>query len=179
MQDASVDLWATDEVHVQQHGSRCRMGIPPEIKDPVLLHAPTRKRVGYCGAVRLRDGRFVFRRETGKCNGYSFFPFLPQLRPASRGTRRRVVVITDTAPSHHSRLHRPWREKHAHRFVLDFLPPYSPELNPIERVWKLTRRRCLHNRYFANLQDLLSAVESEFANWTTRNDVLRRLCAIT
>src|SRR5438034_3701942 len=26
------------------------------------------------------------------------------------------------------------------RFALDFLPPYSPELNPIERVWKLTRR---------------------------------------
>src|SRR5260370_28884625 len=39
MQDDSVDLWATDEVHFQQHGSRCRMWIPPEIKDPVLLHA--------------------------------------------------------------------------------------------------------------------------------------------
>jgi hypothetical protein len=32
MQDDSVDLWATDEVHFQQHGSRCRMWIPPEIK---------------------------------------------------------------------------------------------------------------------------------------------------
>src|SRR5713226_5235913 len=147
MQDASVDLWATDEVHFQQHGSRCRMWIPPEIKDPVLLHAPTRKCVGYFGAVRLRDGRVVF--------------------------------ITDNAPYHHSRLHKPWREKHADRFVLDFLPPYSPELNPIERVWKLTRRRCLHNRYFENLKDIISAVETEFANWTRRNDVLRRLCAIT
>jgi hypothetical protein len=29
MQDANVDLWATDEVHFQQHGSRCRMWIPP------------------------------------------------------------------------------------------------------------------------------------------------------
>jgi hypothetical protein len=51
MQDDSVDLWATDEVHFQQHGSRCRMWIPPEIKDPVLLHAPTRKSVGHFGAV--------------------------------------------------------------------------------------------------------------------------------
>jgi hypothetical protein len=76
MQDASVDLWATDEVHFQQHGSRCRMWIPPEIKDPVLWHAPTRKSVGYFGAVRLRDGRFVFRLETGKFNGPSFFQFL-------------------------------------------------------------------------------------------------------
>ena len=63
MSDDRVDLWATDEVHFQQHGSRCRMWIPPDVKDPVLLHAPTRKSVGYFGAVRLRDGRFVFRRE--------------------------------------------------------------------------------------------------------------------
>ncbi len=125
-----MDLWATDEVHFQQHGSRCRMWIPPEIKDPVLLHAPTRKSVGYFGAVRLRDGRFVFRLETGKFNGPSFFQFLQQLRPASRGSGRRVVVISDNAPYHHSRLHKPWREKHADRFVLDFLPPYSPEIVP-------------------------------------------------
>src|SRR6266481_9599399 len=115
----------------------------------------------------------------GKFNGPSFFQFLQQLRPASCGTGRRVVVITDNAPYHHSRLHKPWREKHADRFVLDFLPPYSPELNPIERVWKLTRRRCLHNRYFENLKDIVSAVETEFAYWTRRNDVLRRLCPIT
>jgi hypothetical protein len=85
MQDDRVDLWATDEVHFQQHGSRCRMWIPAEIKDPVLLHAPTRKSVGYFGAVRLRDGRFVFRLETGKFNGPGFLQFLQQLRSASRG----------------------------------------------------------------------------------------------
>src|ERR1700737_3135326 len=36
MEDETVDLWATDEVHFQQHGSRCQMWIPPETKDPVL-----------------------------------------------------------------------------------------------------------------------------------------------
>jgi transposase len=179
MTNGDVDLWATDEVHFQQHGSRCRMWIPPEVKDPVLLHAPTRKRVGYFGAVRLRDGRFVFRAETGKFNGLSFFQFLRQLRQASGRTGRRVVIITDNAPYHHAPLHKPWREKQAEHFALDFLPAYSPELNPIERVWKLTRRRCLHNRYFENLRDVINAVEAEFATWTTRNEVLRRLCAIT
>ncbi len=98
MQDDDVEVWATDEVHFQQHGSRCRMWRPPEIRDPVLLHAPTRKSVGYFGAVRLRDGRFVFRLETGKFNGPSFLQFLQQLHRASRGTGRRVVVITDNAP---------------------------------------------------------------------------------
>jgi hypothetical protein len=48
MEDAAVDLWATDEVHFQQHGSRCRMWVPPETKDPVLLHHPTRRSVGLC-----------------------------------------------------------------------------------------------------------------------------------
>jgi hypothetical protein len=88
----------TDEVHVQQHGSRCRMWIPPEIKDPVLLHAPTRKSVGYFGAVRWRDGRFVFRLETGKFNGPSFLQFLQQLRSASCGTPETRSWSSPTTP---------------------------------------------------------------------------------
>jgi hypothetical protein len=52
-----VDLWSTDEVHFQQHGSRCRMWIPPECRDPVVWHYPTRKSVGYFGAIRLCDGK--------------------------------------------------------------------------------------------------------------------------
>jgi transposase len=178
MTDALVDLWALDEVHFQQHGSRCQMWIPPETKDPVLLHAPTRHSVGYFGAVRLRDGRFQFCREKGKFNGATFFAFLKSLRRANIQTGRRVVVITDNARYHHALLHKPWREKHAGDFVLDYLPPYSPELNPIERVWKLTRRRCLHNRYFSKLDEVIAAVEAEFVHWTKRNETLRRLCAI-
>jgi len=179
MGDNAVDLWATDEVHFQQHGSRCRMWVPPEIKDPVLLHAPTRKSVGYFGAVRLGDGRFVFRREQDKFNGKTFFQFIRDLRRSSIRTGRRIVVITDNAKYHHARLHKDWREQRAPGFALDFLPPYSPELNPIERVWKLTRRRCLHNRYFAKLDEVIGAVEAEFGTWARRNEVLRRLCAIT
>ena len=55
-----------DEVHFQQYGSRCRMWVPPEVKDPVLQHHPTRKSVGYFGAVRLRDGKFIFARELNR-----------------------------------------------------------------------------------------------------------------
>jgi hypothetical protein len=43
----------------------------------------------------------------------------------------------------------------------------------------LTRRRCLHNRYFPNLDNVIATVEAEFAQWTSRNETLRRLCAIT
>ena len=48
-----VDLWATDELHFQQYASRCPMWVPPEARDPVLLHHPTRRGIGYFGAVRL------------------------------------------------------------------------------------------------------------------------------
>lgn len=178
MRDQTVDLWATDEVHFQQHGSRCQMWIPPETKDPVLLHAPTRRSVGYFGAVRLRDGRFQFRREVDKFNGATFFAFLKSLRRSSIRSGRRVVVITDNARYHHARLHKQWREDHTEEFALDYLPPYSPELNPIERVWKLTRRRCLHNRYFPDLDKVIATVEAEFDQWTIGNGTLRRLCAI-
>jgi transposase len=179
MADPTVDLWALDEVHFQQHGSRCRMWVPPEIKDPILHHHPTRQSVGYFGAVRLRDGKFLSRRETGRFNGSSFWEFLQQLQAGSTETGRRVVVIADNAKYHHSRLHLAWREQQASRFALDFLPPYSPELNPIERVWKLTRRRCLHNRYFGFLESVIEAVELQFQPWGQSNETLRRLCAIT
>src|SRR5206468_9229700 len=54
-----VDLWSVDECHFQQHGSRCRMWIPPESRDPVVMHAPTRKSVACFGAVNLNTGRLV------------------------------------------------------------------------------------------------------------------------
>lgn len=178
MRDATVDLWALDEVHFQQHGSRCRMWIPPEIKDPVVYHHPTRRSVGYFGAVRLRDGNFFCRRESGRFNGETFGEFLKLLCAASTAGGRRVVVISDNAKYHHARLHQSWREERAATFALDYLPPYSPELNPIERVWKLTRRLCLHNRYFGFLETVIDAVENQFTEWAKPNDTLRRLCAI-
>ena len=94
--DPTVDLWAMDEVHFQQHGSRCRMWVPPETKDPVLLHHPTRKSVGYFGAVRVRDGKFFFRRETGKFNAVTCWEFLKDLHAISTRAPRRVVVIATT-----------------------------------------------------------------------------------
>ena len=136
--DPDIDMWAIDEVHFQQHGSRCRMWIAPEEKDPTLLHEPTRKSVGYFGAVRLRDGKFVYQREVARFNGETFFKFLKKLRKASCQSGKKVMVISDNARYHHAKLHKDYRDQCATRFALDFLPPYSPDLNPIERVWKLT-----------------------------------------
>ena len=178
MRDDRVDLWALDEVHFQQQGSRCRMWVPPETRDPVVFHHPTRKSVGYFAAVRLRDGQFFFKRETARFNGETFWTFLQAFQAASVCPGRRVVSISDNAGYHRAKLHRAWRDQQQASFALDFLPPYSPELNPIERVWKLTRRHCLHNRYFGFLETVAEVVEQQFAEWTGPNETLRRLCAI-
>ena len=155
------------------------MWVPPEEKDPVLLHYPTRKSVGYFGAVRLRDGKLVCQREEEKFNAMTFHRFLKRLRQASSRSGRRVVVIADNARYHHAKLHADWRNNQAPHFVLDFLPPYSPDLNPIERLWKLARKLCLHNRYFPTLGDVVQSVESRFAEWASGSEVVPKLCAIT
>ena len=61
---------------------------------------------------------------------------------------------------------------------MNYLPPYSPDLNPIERVWKLTRKLCVHDQYFGHLNDVIQAVETQFEQWQHGHETLRKLCAI-
>ncbi len=167
-----------DEVHFQQHGSRCRLWVPPEVKDPVCYHAPTRKAISFFGAVRLADGKLVMSQPEGTFDAQTCWRFLCKLEGISRRSERRTVVIADNARYHHATLHESWRREVADHFRLHFLPPYSPELNPIERVWKLIRRRCLHNRYFHELHDVVLALAPRLRDWARPNSTLRRLCSM-
>jgi transposase len=167
-----------DEVHFQQHGTRCKMWIDPEEKSPVVLQEPTRRGIGYFGAVRIRDGKFIFQCEENMFNAETSLRFLKKIRRASCRSGRPVAVIIDNARYHHATLHKGWRESAAKSFALFYLPPYSPELNPIERVWKLVRRRKLHNQYFASIDDMKSEAESLFRSWRYGSEDLMRLCKI-
>lgn len=152
------------------------MWVPPEIKDPVLQHAPTRKSVACFGAVSLDTGQFV-RMICPIFNAATFRTFLQRLlRQQTPG--RRMIVVLDNARYHHARLLADFLRRHARQLRLLFLPPYSPQLAPIERVWKLTRL-ATHNRYFATLDEVLKAVSVCFDRWRTPNKVLHRLCCIT
>ncbi len=152
------------------------MWVPPEARDPVVFHAPTRKSVGLFGAVRLATGKLVTRQAT-PFNGETVGAFLQQLQRHRRpGTV--MVLIADNARYHHARDLQPWLAERARGLHLAFLPPYSPNLNPIERVWKLTRRLCLHNEYFPRLDLLLERVAEQFECWGKPNETLRRLCAL-
>lgn len=153
------------------------MWVAPEVDDPICRHAPTRKSISFFGAVRLNDGKLVMSRPNGRFNADTCWNFYRKLERHHRPGRK-MVVILDNARYHHASLHEPWRGEVAERFCLHFLPPYSPELNPIERVWKLVRRRCLHNRYFAILEEVVSAVCPVFRAWSRPNTTLHRLCGI-
>ena len=53
-----------------------------------------------------------------------------------------------------------------------------PISTPSNESGSLTRRLCLHNRYFGFLDGVVAAVEEQFAEGATPNDTLRRLCAL-
>ena len=152
------------------------MWVPPEIKDPVLTHAPTRKSVACFGAVSLESGKFV-RALCDKFDAATFEPFLKRLL-RHRTRNKRMAIVLDNARYHHAVLLAPLLRRYRKVLTLLFLPPYSPQLAPIERVWKLTRRLATHNRYFATLDEVLLAVEERFEQWRKPNSALRRLCGI-
>ncbi len=113
------------------------MWVPPEIKDPVLSHVPTRKSVACFGAVSLRTGKFV-RSMCEKFDARTCETFLKKLlRHRSRG--KRMVIVLDNARYHHAILLAPLLRQYRKVLTLLFLPPYSPQLAPIERVWKPAR----------------------------------------
>ena len=153
------------------------MWVPPEDKDPTLFHAPTRKSVALFGAVNLHDGQLVTE-FSPKFDAITFGCFLKRLlRHKPRG--RRLVLVLDNARYHHATILQPFLVETRHVLSLLFLPPYSPELNPVERVWKLARRLCTHNQYFPLLGDLIAAVTQQLQQWKKPNKTLLRLCGIT
>lgn len=55
-------------------------------------------------------------------------------------------------------------------FGVIFLPPYSPDLNPIERLGRLTRRFCTHNKYLDCLDELAATVLGFFEEHAAPNE---------
>jgi transposase len=56
------------------------------------------------------------------------------------------------------------------------LPPYSPDLNPIEQCWRITRREITHNTYFPTIEKLESALDNYFALYRQSNSKFATLC---
>jgi transposase len=106
--------------------------------------------------------------------------FAAQLRHVARlypaEVHKRVVLIIDNAPWHRGK---PIDEALAEHPHLEFyrLPSYSPQLNVIERFWKLLRRRATHNRLFEGLADLRRSLRASLCYFQTVRGRIRTLIA--
>jgi len=172
MQDPTVQLWCEDEVHFQRHSSLIRMWAPKG-KQPLVLSPSVRHKVGFFGALNLKTGQLV----TQEAPTFSAQTFGAFIRYLLQTTQDKIYLILDNARWHRSKDLKDFFEANRHRLVFIFLPAYSPELNPIERIRRITRRKVTHNRYFPSTEDLRFALLSQFTIWNLPNLSLKVLCA--
>ena len=152
------------------------MWIPKEIKNPIVKQEPTRRKISVFGSVNISSGRFVY--DTSKIfNAETFLEHLKRLLQF-RIKSKKILLIVDNAKYHYAKVIRPWLEQNKRKIELFFLPPYSPELNPVELVWRKTRYSETHNRYFPTLQSLFECITEAFDMWSSPNIELRSLCKI-
>lgn len=102
-------------------------------------------------------------------------------KPVPEG--KRYVLVMDNAPWHKKTQRLVETEKQpeysdiADKVDFLMLPPYSPDMNPIEQVWRITRKENTHNTFFATLSDLSNTVDAAFSAWFEPNDQLKSLCS--
>jgi transposase len=58
------------------------------------------------------------------------------------------------------------------------LPPYRPELNPVERIWHYLRSHWLANPVFPSLADIMDACEMAWNRFAADHALIRSLCAV-
>ena len=58
------------------------------------------------------------------------------------------------------------------------LPPYSPELNPVERIWHYLRSHWLANSVSRSLADITDACETAWNRFAADHALIRSLCTV-
>jgi transposase len=114
-------------------------------------------RLNCFGAYNFTDGA-CFLWEDGKCNGDTTLRFLEQLAAWLNETQRQVVLIWDGASYHRAQKVRAYAKQLG--FQLLALPSYSPDLNPIEGLWKWLREVVTQHHCHATLDQLRQDVRA-------------------
>ena len=113
-----------------------------------------RQRLNVSGAIDIISRRVLIREDV-TLNASSTIEFLKRLQDAYP-VHNKIHVFCDNA--------RYYRNKEVTRYLTEakiemhFLPPYSPNLNPIERLWKFMNERLLYNRYYEKFSDFKNGV---------------------
>jgi transposase len=157
-----------DEASFAQWGSLsytwARRGRQPEV--------PTSgKRKGYkvFGAIDYFSGHLFYQSIEGRFNSASYQGFLQMLLAQ---TTQHLFLIHDGARYHTSAATQAFLAAHRHRITVEPLPSYSPDYNPIEYLWKKTKQRATHNKYFKEFAELTVSVDKALAYFATHHEMV-------
>jgi len=125
-------------------------------KTPVVSSTGARFSLNLFSAVSAQ-GEFRFMTVKGRVGATQFIEFIKRL---IQGTTRMVFLIVDGHPAHKAKSVAKYIETIKKRFRLFFLPPYSPELNPDERVWNDLKNNAIGQQVIKSPEQLHKAVIS-------------------
>lgn len=122
----------------------------------VFVRTPAgRQRYNVLGAINSHSLDFISVRSQENINSHSVVALVDKVSAKHPG--QPVTLVMDNA--RYQRCHFVMDHARDKGVELLFLPAYSPNLNLIERLWKLTKRRCLTNRYYENFESFCQAID--------------------
>jgi transposase len=153
-QEKQARIFFGDEVSFAQWGS---LGYTWALKgvQPTVKTSGIRKAYRVFGLLDCFGGTLSFQGIDGKFNSESYQAFLEGALGQLPGP---IVLIQDNASYHTSGPLHAFYAAHADRLTVYQLPAYSPDLNPIEGLWKKVKKDATHLRYFPHFADLVAKV---------------------
>ena len=125
--------------------------------------SPGRQRYSVLGAIESHTKEFVSIRTAGNVDSMTVCELLEEI--CRRHPEGEVTLVMDNARYQRNGLVA--EAAAGYGIELLFLPSYSPNLNLIERLWKLAKKRCLANRYYENFGKFTAAIDSCLDSFAT------------
>jgi transposase len=124
---------------------------------PVVLSTGARYRMSLISAVTSRGHMRFMIKEKGGVNADAFIEFLRRLMI---GSKNRVFLIVDRGPAHVAKKTKAFVASLGGRLRLFYLPPYSPDRNPDELVWKHLKADTVGRASIVSFNDFKGKVRS-------------------
>ncbi len=166
---------AHDECFIHRATSITRSWFPKGTI-PEILSPATYEKIGINGTINMTTGE-VYSSLTDMFNADSFLDFISHI-VAYIPCGKKFVMVLDNARPHRAKKVTTYVKEHISNLELLFLPPYSPNLNPSENLWKLLRKKAIHNVYFDSLAALRSKIEDTLREFSTPSTKRLNYCAV-
>lgn len=153
----SEPILFTDSVHPTM-ATKISYGWIKTGSDKAIGTVASRTRMNITGAIDLSSMK-VTTSEFETVNGENIVKFLKQVK-ALYPKAKKVHVILDQAGYHKSEIVTKFAKKN--RIKLHYLPPYSPNLNPIERLWKVMNETSRNNVVFGSAEEFRERIRKFF-----------------